>query len=68
MGSFRPTTYLTIEELRQIASAKFEEAAALPDGPQREQVLKSAHGFRSLAEIKGGWLSSDVQPPKRAGS
>jgi hypothetical protein len=63
MGSFRPTTYLTTEELQQIASAKFEEAAALPDGPQRQQSLKSAHGFRNLAEIKG-WLSSDLQAPE----
>jgi hypothetical protein len=62
MGSFKPTTYLTIEEIRQIASAKFEEAAALPDGPQRQQLLKSAYSFRSLAEMKG-WLSSDLQPP-----
>jgi hypothetical protein len=28
----KPTTYLTIEELRQVAAAKFEEAAALPEG------------------------------------
>ena len=62
MGPFKPTTYLTIEEIQQIASAKFEEAAALPDGPQRQQLLKSAHSFRSLAEMKG-WLSSDLQPP-----
>ena len=40
MGSFKPTTYLTTEELQQLASAKFEEAATLPDGPEREQVLK----------------------------
>jgi hypothetical protein len=39
MGSFKPTTYLR-EELQQLASAKFEEAAALPDGPRREQLLK----------------------------
>jgi hypothetical protein len=47
MGSFKPTTYLTTEELQQIASDKFEEAAALPDGPQRKQILKLAHSFRS---------------------
>jgi len=62
MRSFKPTTYLTIEEIRQIASAKFEEATALPDGPQRQQLLKSAYSFRSLAEMKS-WLSSDLQPP-----
>jgi hypothetical protein len=63
MRSSKPTTYLTIEELQQIATAKFEEATALPDGPQRHKVLASAHSFRSLAEIRG-WLSSDLQPPK----
>ena len=63
MRSFKPTTYLTIEEIQQIASPKFEEAAALPDGPQRQQLLKSAYSFRSLAEVKG-WLSSDLQSPR----
>jgi hypothetical protein len=62
MGSSKPTTYLTIEEIQQIASAKFEEAAAPPDGPQRQQLSKSAHSFRSIAEVRG-WLSSDLQPP-----
>jgi hypothetical protein len=63
MGSFKPTTYLTIEELQEIASAKFDEAAELPDGPQRQQIMKSAHSLRSLAEMKGR-RSGDVQPPK----
>jgi hypothetical protein len=58
-----PTTYLTLEELRQIAAAKFEEAAALPDGFQKEELLRSAENFRSLAELKG-WIHSDWQPPK----
>jgi len=49
MGSFRPTTYRTVEELQQIASAKFEEAAALADGPRRQQILKSALAIQRLA-------------------
>jgi hypothetical protein len=52
-----PTTYLTLEELRQIAAGKFEEAAALSPGFEMEELLRSAENFRSLAEIKG-WLSS----------
>jgi hypothetical protein len=59
----RPTTYLTVDELQQIAAAKFEEAASLPDGPQRQEILKSAYGFQTLAEMKG-WLSSELQSPK----
>jgi hypothetical protein len=56
-----PTTYMTAEELQQKAAAKFEEAKLLPDGPLRQEVLKSACGLRNLAEIKG-WLYSELQP------
>jgi hypothetical protein len=38
----RSTTYLTIEELRQVAASKLEEAAALHDGPKKQQILKLA--------------------------
>jgi hypothetical protein len=58
-----PTTYLTIEELTQIAAEKLEQAAALAPSYQKEELLRSAENFRSLAEIKG-WLHSDLQPPK----
>jgi hypothetical protein len=58
-----PTTYLTIEELTQIAAEKFEQAAALGPSYQKEELLRSAENFRSLAEIKG-WLSSELRPPK----
>jgi hypothetical protein len=59
----RPTTYLTTTELQQLAAAKFAEAEALPNGREKQDILKSAHGFRSLAEMKG-WLSSELRPPK----
>jgi hypothetical protein len=49
----KPTTYLTGKDLYQIAAIKFEEAAATPKGPARQQVLKSAHNFRDLAKMKG---------------
>jgi hypothetical protein len=38
----RSNTYLTIEELRQVAASKLEEAAALHDGPKKQQILKLA--------------------------
>jgi hypothetical protein len=63
MASFKPTHYLTIEELQQIAKNKFAEAAGLPLGPQRQKVLKSAYGYRSLAEMRG-WLCGELHPPK----
>lgn len=59
----KPTTYLTTAELQQLATAKFAEAETLPNGPEKQEILKSAYGFRSLAEMKG-WLSSELQPPK----
>ena len=58
-----PTTYLTIEELTQIAAEKFEQAAALAPSYQKKELLRSAQNFRNLAEIKG-WLSSGLKPPK----
>jgi hypothetical protein len=51
--SSKPTTYLTGEDLYQIAAIKFEEAAATPEGPARQQILNSAYNFRDLAKMKG---------------
>jgi hypothetical protein len=65
MGSSKPTAYLTIEELQQIASAKFEEAAALPDGPQREQILKEFVAANDDAAFEYARLfgdNHDVEP------
>jgi len=56
-----PTTYLTLEEIRQIAASKLEEAVALPPSFQKEELLRSAENFRSLAEFKGGYAA---RPPK----
>ena len=58
-----PTTYLTVEELAQIAAEKYERAAALAPSYQKGDLLRSAENFRNLAEIKG-WLSSELRPPK----
>ena len=58
-----PTTYLTGEDLCQIAAIKFEEAAATPEGPARQQILNSAYNFRDLAKLKG-WPPTDVKPPE----
>jgi hypothetical protein len=59
----KPTTYLTGEDLYQIADIKFEEAAATPEGSGRQQILNSAYNFRDLAKVKG-WPPTDVKPPE----
>jgi hypothetical protein len=57
----KPTTYLTIDELQEMAAAKFEEAAALSPGPEQQQVLKRAYGYKSLADMKA-LLSRNQRP------
>ena len=58
-----PTTYLTTEELRQIAAAKFEEAAALPPGSDQQKLSISANGFRHAADVRS-WLASGSRGPE----
>ena len=48
-----PTTYLTLEEIRQIAAKLSSDTI--------EQLARSAENFRSLAEFKGGYAA---RPPK----
>jgi hypothetical protein len=43
---------MNIEELQQSANASFEEAATLPPGPQKQNILLLAHMIRVLAELK----------------
>ena len=59
----RPTTYLSLEELTQIAAAKLDAAAALPPSPKKDALLRSAGKYRKLAVIKG-WLNSELRPPE----
>jgi hypothetical protein len=57
----RPTTYLTVDELQEMAAAKFEEAAALAPGPEQQEILKKAHGYLSRADMKA-LLVRDLRP------
>jgi hypothetical protein len=54
-----PETNLTVEQCRELAAAMFEDAAALPPGPKKEEILKLAHGYRNLAEMKE-WLAKKM--------
>ena len=57
----RPTTYLTIDELQEMAAAKLEEAAALVPGPEQQEILKKAYGYLSRADMKAS-LVLDLRP------
>jgi hypothetical protein len=54
-----PPTNLTIEQCLELAAAMFEDAAALPPGPKKDEILKLAQGYRNLAEMKE-WLSGKL--------
>jgi hypothetical protein len=43
---------LTAAQCDELVEALIEEAAALPDGPERENLLKLAAGYRDLANMK----------------
>jgi hypothetical protein len=59
-----PSTYLTAEELKQIADIKFKEAASAEPGAKQQKLLKSAHGFQNLSEMKRYLGSKELEPPK----
>jgi hypothetical protein len=50
---------LTVEQCRELAAAMFDDAAALPPGPKKDEILKLAQGYRDLAEMKG-WLAKKL--------
>ena len=58
-----PSTYLTADELKQIAAIKFNEAASIEPGAERQEILKSAHGYQNLAEMKRYLGSKELEPP-----
>jgi hypothetical protein len=47
-----PSTNLTVYECEELASALFQDAAALPPGPKKQEILKLAQGYRSLGKMK----------------
>jgi hypothetical protein len=50
---------LTVEQCRELAAAMSEEAAALPPGPKKDEILKLARGYSNLAEMKD-WLAKKL--------
>lgn len=56
-----PSPYFTVEQLEELAVAKYIEAALTPEGFEREELLEQAKRFASRARIKG-WLMGEVGP------
>ncbi len=47
-----PEEHLTAEQCDELAKALREDAAGLPRGPKRENLLQMAEGYRVLADMK----------------
>ena len=43
---------LTVDQCDELAKALFEDAARLPHGSERENLLQLAEGYRVLADMK----------------
>jgi hypothetical protein len=44
--------HLTVDQCDELAKALLEDAARLPHGSERGDLLQLAHGYRVLAEMK----------------
>jgi hypothetical protein len=44
--------HLTVDQCDELAKALHEDAARLPHGPARENLLRLAEGYRLLADMK----------------
>lgn len=62
-AAMRPgaSPYFTVEQLEELAVAKYIEAALTPEGCEREELLDEAKRFASRARIKS-WLMGEVGP------
>jgi hypothetical protein len=58
-----PSTYLTADELKQIAAIKYSEAVSAAPGAE-QQLLVSAHRYQKSAEMKRYLASKKLEPPK----
>lgn len=47
-----PSRNLTVRDCEEIASALFEDAAALPAGLKKQKILELAQSYRSLGKMK----------------
>lgn len=60
---FKQTDSL-LERLSQFTANLRREAASVPDGPEREKLLKRIRQAETASEIEGWANSPELQPPK----
>ena len=60
-----PRPYFTVEQLEELAVAKYIEAALTPEGPERSELLEEAKCFASRAKMKS-WLMGELELPDRS--
>jgi hypothetical protein len=51
--------YFTVEQLEELAVAKYIEAALTPEGFERDELLDEAKRFASRAKMKS-WLMGEI--------
>ncbi|ACE99141.1 hypothetical protein [Rhodopseudomonas palustris] len=51
--------YFTVEQLEELAVAKYIEAALTPAGEERDELLEEAKRFASRAKMKS-WLMGEI--------
>jgi hypothetical protein len=51
--------YFTVEQLEELAVAKYIEAALTPEGQERNELLEQAMGFADRARMKS-WLMGEM--------
>ncbi|RED38297.1 hypothetical protein BJ123_10446 [Rhodopseudomonas thermotolerans] len=51
--------YFTVEQLEELAVAKYIEAALTPAGLERDELLEEAKRFASRAKMKS-WLMGEI--------
>ena len=47
-----PDEHLTVDDCDELEEALRQDAASLPNGPDKENLLKLAEGYRALANMK----------------
>ncbi|ABE64524.1 conserved hypothetical protein [Nitrobacter hamburgensis X14] len=52
------------DRIAEFAANARQEAAGLPDGPEREQLLKKVQQAETASEIEGWANSPALQPPR----
>jgi hypothetical protein len=59
-----PATYLTTNEIRQIADTDFEAASEILSASRRKELRQATELLRTMETMKGYLASIELRPPK----